>query len=109
MARPAELTSLKDATTEELAGQIEAIRADIASLTQTIAAIGKAKGAELSDAARERAAAAIAKGGEQAELLRQQALRLNDEAQDFVAQRPATSLGIAAGLGFVVGMLMSRR
>lgn len=80
----------------------------------------KEKGAELAGAARDA-------GREYAGIARQEADRLYaegkrkagdvahyaedyyDEASDYVRRRPAQALGIAAGVGFLIGLILARR
>ncbi len=98
----------KDVTTADLTDQIEVLREDISSLTQTIADIGKAKGAEATDAAKAKAAELRDRASATAEAARGQAAQLQGQANDFIRDQPATALGIAAGIGFLVGY-MGRR
>ncbi len=80
----------------------------------------KERGAEMAEQARE-------KGHEYAEQARAEAKRLYkagqrrahdaadhaeeyyDELTDLVRRRPAAALGVAAGVGFLVGLLLARR
>lgn len=96
-------------TAVELSEQIAVLKADIAGLASTLASMGKAKGQAVADAARHDVAAIRAKGEEQAAALATQAKNLADEAETFVRTRPTTALGIAVGLGFVIGLLTNRR
>lgn len=92
----------QDTTVADLSAQIEVLRKDLSELTGTIAGLGKTKSAELSEAARQ-------KGAETVEFLSTRAREAQTQASSFVAQQPATALGIAAGAGFLVGFLSSRR
>ena len=89
-------------TVADLSKQIDTLRRDLTDLTGTIADLGRSKSAELSDAARQ-------KGVETAEYLGRRARDAQDQANQFVVNQPATALGLAAGAGFLIGYLSSRR
>lgn len=97
------------ATTADLSDQIEILRNDLSALTQTIADLGKAKGDEAVSAAKAKAADVRDKAADHAETARLQALELQDRTNDFIRNQPATALGVAAGLGFLVGFMSSRK
>ncbi|WP_069298394.1 DUF883 family protein [Neptunicoccus sediminis] len=110
MARTSANGSGKDATVADLSAQIETLRKDLSALTGTINDLGKAKSAELTEAATDRVeAAAREKGAQTAQAVTDRAKEVHEQANDFVKSQPATALGIAAGLGFLVGMLNARR
>ena len=96
-------------SSEDVAKQIAALQADIAALTETVGDYGKTKAAELRGAAKEKGEDIRQKGEEHYEAMKGHAADLNAQANDFVAQKPAMALGIAAGVGFLVGMLSTRR
>lgn len=109
MARTSANGSGKDATVADLSAQIETLRKDLSALTGTINDLGKAKSSELKEAASDRVEMAREKGAEAAEAVTSRAKEVHEQANDFVKAQPATALGIAAGLGFLVGMLNARR
>ncbi|KIN65829.1 DUF883 domain containing protein [Sulfitobacter noctilucae] len=87
---------------QEVSEQIKALQNDLAALTSSVADYGTAKTAEVRDAAKETAANLANQG-------RDKALETQLHAEEFVRTQPATALGIAAGLGFLVGMFSARR
>ena len=93
----------------DLSEQVETLRKDLASLTQTIADLGKAKGNEAVNAARAKVSDARDHAADAAETARLQAMEFQDKADSFIKHQPATALGIAAGIGFLIGFLGSRR
>lgn len=109
MARTSANGSGKDASVADLSAQIETLRKDLSALTGTINDLGKAKSAELTEAATDRVDAAREKGAQAAQAVTDRAKEVHEQANDFVKSQPATALGIAAGLGFLVGMLNARR
>ncbi|WP_417770688.1 DUF883 family protein [Stappia sp.] len=96
-------------STEDLARQVATIRADIAALTKTLTEFGKAQGDYLATEARKGADDMRRAGEEQFQLLRTQANDAGRQAEEFVAKNPGTALGIAAGAGFLIGLISSRR
>lgn len=94
--------STQQKTVDELSAQIETLRKDLSSLTETITELGREKKSELTDTARRKKAEAEA-------YISTQARDARDQATEFVSTQPATALGIAAGIGFLIGCLTSRR
>ncbi len=98
-----------DADYAALSNQIAALKADLANITSTIGDMGRQQGASAVEAARLRAEQLKDMSAEQIEALR---LRANDaaaQADAFVKERPAVAVGVAAALGFVLGLLTARR
>jgi ElaB/YqjD/DUF883 family membrane-anchored ribosome-binding protein len=71
---------------DDLAAQIEAIRADMQNLTSTVSRIGTAQLGRAQDKAKETA----------------------QEAQEAIKRKPLQAVAIAAGLGFLFGVLTRR-
>ena len=91
-----------DLTINDLSDQIAILKSDIASLTGTLSEYGKAKTTQAAQTAKDAAADAVTEA-------RVKALDAQAQAEDFIRTQPATALGIAAGVGFLVGMITSRR
>ncbi|WP_176237567.1 DUF883 family protein [Palleronia marisminoris] len=87
----------RNPTTEDLARQVDALKADISRLTESLGEFGKAKSQQYRTEAQRRA-----------EGLRDQAQGRMDEVEVYVRQNPTQALGIAAGVGLLIG-LFSRR
>ncbi|MHA6263310.1 DUF883 family protein [Arenibacterium sp. CAU 1754] len=109
MARTSTNGSKADTTVADLSEQIAILRNDLSDLSGTIAGLGKTKTAELKDAAAQQADVAREKGAKAAEYVSERAHEAQAQANDFVKTQPGAALGIAAGLGFLVGYLSSRR
>lgn len=97
------------ATADDVRDQIAALQADMAALTRTVGDYGKARGDDAK-------ASAVRKAEEiraRADVLRNDAeaqLRTGyAQAETAVRDNPAAAVGIAAGLGFLVGLLSARR
>lgn len=99
----------KAPTVGDLAKQIETLQKDIGELTGLMAEMGKAQAARLGEEAEARAQKMKQKGDEAASEAKAQAEHLHAQANDFIRTQPATALGIAAGIGFLIGLLMTRR
>ncbi len=97
------------ATAADLEQQIKTLRDDILALTSTVASYGQNQGARLANKASDGAAHLNGMAKDATELARLKAQGLYDETETAVRQNPAASVGIAAGVGFLVGLLLSRR
>lgn len=86
------------ATSEDLERQIEALKNDIAGISRTLTDMGAARGDEVK-----------ARVHQTASDLQDRGRDMGEQAADAVRRQPATAVGIAVGLGFVVGLLTGRR
>ncbi|SIN87386.1 DUF883 family protein [Vannielia litorea] len=102
-------TTTETKPADEVSAQIAALKADIASLTSAVADLGRAKSAEFQDYAKAKAAEAKAKAQEGADYMKANAEFAYGRANDFVVERPATAIGIAAAVGFLIGHFSSRK
>ncbi|MEI4260807.1 DUF883 family protein [Roseovarius sp. D0-M9] len=99
----------KSPDSEDLQAQIAILRDDIASITDTLGAMAKAQKEGMTEAAQKRFDEARARGTNAINSAQAQADALNAQAHEFVHDKPALSLGMAAALGFVVGILTTNR
>ncbi len=95
--------------TPDLEAQIATLKSDVAALTDTLSDYGSTQTAHLSEAAADTFNSAKKAGAETAEQVKQQARNAYAGAEKTVRANPASSVGIAAGVGFLVGILASRR
>ncbi|EPX79469.1 DUF883 family protein [Litoreibacter arenae] len=102
-ARDAEISA------QELSDQIATLRADLSELTNIIGNLGKAKGAEMSNKAKDQLEALREEADARAKAMKDQALNVQAQAQDMIQNQPGAAIGIAAGLGFLVGFLSARK
>ncbi|MCR9127166.1 MAG: DUF883 domain-containing protein [Rhodobacteraceae bacterium] len=109
MARTNTNGSTNDTAMADLTAQIDTLRNDLQALSGTIADLGQAKGEDAAKAARAQADAAQKKGAEAIEQAGAQARELQSHANGFMREQPAVALGLAAGAGFLVGLLGARR
>ncbi|NCO20752.1 MAG: DUF883 domain-containing protein [Rhodobacterales bacterium] len=103
------MATAKTPTIEDLSEQLEALKADIATLTHTIGDIGRSKGEEVAGTLRGQAEAARDAGAAQIADVQRQLVSGAHDAEDYVRRNPATALGIAAGVGVLVGLISARR
>jgi len=93
----------------DLAAQIANLKSDVAELTNTLAGYGRARTAQIEASAEDTFAAAKKKGTEMAQRSSQQARETYAGIEKAVSDNPAVSVGVAAGLGFLAGLLTARR
>lgn len=102
-------TSGASPNVDDLARQIETIREDLSALASLFGEVGKAEASRAKDKLKAQGKAAQDLSEEQLERLRHTALSYRSEAEDFVRRKPEAALGIAAGLGLLVGLFLSNR
>lgn len=91
-----------DVSVQDLSAQIETLKADLAKLTSSVSSYGQAKAYEAKDTAQKRAS-------ELTEAGMNKAYETQKQAEDFVRTQPAAAIGIAAGIGFLIGIVSARR
>ena len=101
MARPVTSEDMdpttRNPTTEDLSRQVDALKADIARLTESLGDYGKAKSQQYRSEAQRRA-----------EDLRSEAQGRIEDVELYVRQNPTQALGIAAGVGLLIGLFTRR-
>lgn len=98
-----------EASTAELQEQILALKTDIAELTASLGRYGKAQTEALKAQARDGLRMVSEKGTEGIVAASDYAGQKYAETENYVRANPATAVGIAAGVGFLVGLLTARR
>lgn len=104
----------------DVSKQIDTIREDISTLNALIAELAKDKtevakshaaeaAAELKSSAAHQVDAAQAHAIAASDKMRKEAEAAYHQAEDAVRQQPALAVGIAAGLGFLAGLMATRR
>lgn len=96
-------------TTAELQEQIATLRGDISELTAALGRYGKAQAEALKAQAEGGLRHAAERGADGMAAASDFAGRKYAETEDYVRTNPATSMGLAAGLGFLIGLLTARR
>lgn len=93
----------------DVAKQMAVLREDIAALSATVADFGKAQGAMMKSSALHKAEEVAETGAAAAEVVKSKAVKTYSDAEESVRANPGTAVGIAAGIGFLVGMMSARR
>ena len=105
--------SVKDTNTAKSADRVADEWSNLVSALEGLAAAAAADGGDRYAAVRERAEAAIAQARTRAEASARQANdRVHDlanQADTYAHQNPWQAIGIGAGVGLLVGLLLSRR
>jgi ElaB/YqjD/DUF883 family membrane-anchored ribosome-binding protein len=93
----AKTDSVGGATGSDVQADLEALRRDIAALTQTVASFGSSKIRQAGETSQQYVDSA-----------RESIANVEDELEAYVHQRPFQSLAIAAGVGYVLALLTRR-
>lgn len=93
----------------DVSKQMAVLRDDIATLTETVAEFGKAQGALLKSTAAEKAEGLADSGAAAAGALKAKAEKTYADTEGAVRANPGAAIGIAAGIGFLCGMMSARR
>lgn len=93
----------------DLQAQLDLLREEIGRLTSLTSDVTKAEAARAKEALKAKGEEYRAAGEAHYQELRRTAEGHADDAVRYVKEQPLNALGIAAGLGFVVGFLLSQR
>jgi ElaB/YqjD/DUF883 family membrane-anchored ribosome-binding protein len=94
--------------TEPLAAEVAAIRADLAKLASSAASSGRKHASALRAAAVETASDGYAKGEATLESVLAEMKSLEEDLADATRRKPFAALGLAALVGFLLGVLFRR-
>lgn len=109
LTNPANGNKTSDPTLQDLYAMMDIMKADMQQLSETISEVGKAEARRAVDSAKDKGRDLKKAGHDQYEALRHQAEDYGNQAGAYVRDNPLNAVGIAAGLGFVVGFLLSSR
>ncbi len=109
MAQAKSSTSSGSASVEDLAVQIETLKGDIAGIAEILADLGTEKRAQATARVRDAASEVKAHGEQHLKDAQNYAEDLSAQATDAVRRQPAMAVGIAVGVGFLIGLVTSRR
>lgn len=90
-------TTGSSATGGDVQADLEALRRDIAALTQTVAAFGSGKIREAGETSQE-----------YMDTARERFMNAEEDIEAYVRSRPLQSLAMAAGVGYVLALLSRR-
>ncbi|CEN55981.1 DUF883 family protein [Candidatus Methylopumilus turicensis] len=101
--------SLKDVTKAQLVAEFKAVIADAEALIKATAG----QGGDKVDQVRSKAEASLASAKDKLDDMHEDLIEKGREAvkatDDYVQENPWKAVGIAAGIGLVIGLLVSRR
>ena len=103
------MNDMSQVTKEKLVADFRVVVADAEELLRATAGQAGEKIADLRAKAQDNLAVARAKLAEYEAALVDKAKEAGRAADDYVHENPWTSVGIAAGVGFLVGLLIGRR
>ena len=113
MARKLAEVTNSEPTTDDLTAQIATLRGDVSALTELLGEFTKSKGAEITGAAKEKLSTlrveTQARASAATDVASEQMTQLQGQANDFVKNQPATAMGVAAGIGFLIGFMSGRK
>ena len=94
---------------DQLSSQIATLRSDIAAISKSLADLGSNTKDVAVEKARQKASELRATGEEQLHAAQVRAEELGQQAVDAVRKQPATAVGLAVGVGFLLGFLSGRK
>lgn len=103
------MSDTQDVTKEKLIADFKLVVADAEDLLRVTAGQAGDKVAEIRSRAQERLAIAKAKLADAEEAVIARAKQAGRAADDYVHEHPWSAVGIGAGIGFLVGLLVGRR
>ncbi|MEO3415095.1 hypothetical protein AAFO92_10595 [Roseovarius sp. CAU 1744] len=109
MAQSKTAAKISNSEAEQLADQIEALKADISSITQTLADMGSSRRDALASAASDNVAQLRSTGERYLKDAQTKAEDIAAQSADAVRKQPATAVGLAVGVGFLLGFLSGRK
>ncbi len=109
MAANTAATRQKEPTVDDLSKQIDTLKSDIAKLTGLMSEFGTAKATEAREMARKKAQELRSEGERYAEEAGRMVHDNAEAALDAVRRQPATAVALSVGIGFLIGLVASRR
>ena len=103
------MSDVSDVTKEKLFADVKLVIADTEDLLRATAGQAGDKIAEIRARTQDRLASAKIKLTEAEAVLVDKARQVGRVADDYVHDNPWRSVGVAAGFGFIVGLLIGRR
>ncbi len=94
---------------EQLSEQIAALKQDMAEISHTLGELGRSSRDAAAGQARRKASELRAAGERQIDAAQHRAEELGHQAADAVRQQPAAAVGLAVGVGFLLGFMTGRK
>lgn len=93
---------------QDVTEQLETLRADMSKLMSSVAALGRAKSDEVASTVRAKSSEMASAVSDTADNLRRRGENAFDQAAELTRARPGEALALAAGIGFLAGLLVRR-
>ncbi|HUW37867.1 MAG TPA: DUF883 family protein [Rhodocyclaceae bacterium] len=103
------MSEMSQVTKEKLVADFRVVVADAEEMLRATAGLAGDKVGELRGKAQEHLVSAKAKLAEAEAVLVDKAKQVGRVADDYVQDNPWASVGVAAGVGFLIGLLIGRR
>ncbi|MBQ1203102.1 MAG: DUF883 family protein [Loktanella sp.] len=94
---------------DQLSEQMTVLRNDIAAISKSLADLGASTKDAAMENARMKAAELRASGEKHLSQAQDRAEELGQQAADAVRQQPAAAVGLAVGVGFLLGFITGRK
>lgn len=94
---------------EQLSEQIAMLKQDLADISETMSALGKSSQAAAGEHVRRKASQVRDAGEERLNSAQRTAEDLGQQAVDMARSQPAGAVGLAVGLGFLLGFMTGRK
>jgi len=94
---------------DQLSQQIATLKQDIAEISTTLGGLGQSSRDAAVKRARDTAAALKETGEQHMQSAQRHAEEMGQQATDAVRRQPAAAVGIAVGVGFLLGFMTGRK
>ncbi|EAQ26226.1 MULTISPECIES: DUF883 family protein [unclassified Roseovarius] len=94
---------------DQLSKQIVTLREDISAISKTLSGLGGATRDAAVDGARRKVSELRHSGEQQLHAAQHRAEEMGQQAADAVRSQPAAAVGIAVGVGFLLGFMTGRK
>lgn len=109
MAQTKDASTPTESEAERMLRQIADLKADLAAISKTLAEMGAARGDAAYASVRDSASALREQGERALKDAQARAREVGHQAADTVREQPAMAVGLAVGLGFLIGWVTARK
>ncbi|MBK0327811.1 DUF883 family protein [Rhodobacteraceae bacterium F11138] len=109
MAQTKTALAPSDEETKALSSQLSDLRADLAGISKTLSDMGSRRGDAAVETLRDSAQSLREHGERTLQAAQSQVQEAGQQTQSAIRQQPAAAVGIAVGLGFLLGFATARK